>query len=103
MLSRYPRTGDGIRASFTPPTCKPPPQTPNMDINVALSDKGLLATYSVEKEDMITYNIRLKDYSGNQPPLYIKLYKTEMGWSSAFEDADLVRELGIAIDDKSLA
>ena len=69
-----------------------------MEIKVTLS-KGHLATYLVEKEDIITYNIRLKAFSGeNKPPLYMKMYKTELGWTSAFEDAELVKELGSAIE-----
>ena len=72
-----------------------------MEIKVNDINTGFAATYTVEQEDPITYNIRLRNFDGEQkPPLYIKLYKTELGWRSAFEDADLIRELGLAIDEK---
>ncbi len=74
-----------------------------MDVKIALFHKGLLATYKVDRVDTVTYNARLRDYSGEAaPPRYIKFYKTELGWRSAFEDAELIRELGAAIEDNHL-
>ena len=72
-----------------------------MEITVALPDKGPMATYLVEQEDNITYNVRLKAFTGHyKPPLYIKLYKTELGWTSAFESAGLIEKLGSAIEQQ---
>lgn len=73
-----------------------------MEIKIALFQQALMATYYVDKEDPSTFNLRLKNFSGvKTPPSYIKIYKTELGWRSAFEDAELIRELGIAIDSFS--
>jgi hypothetical protein len=69
-----------------------------MNVKIALFEKGLVATYNVVRVDNITFNARLKAYSGSKPPSYIKFYKTELGWGSAFEDADLIGELGSAVD-----
>ena len=70
-----------------------------MNVKISVSEKGLLATYSVDKVDETTFNARLKTFSGNKkPPAFIKFYKTESGWSSAFEDAALIGELGAAIE-----
>ena len=69
-----------------------------MNVKIALFEKGLLATYSVNKIDEITFNARLREFSGiKKPPAFIKFYKTETGWGSAFEDAALIRELGEAV------
>jgi hypothetical protein len=71
-----------------------------MEVKIALFQKGLMATYKVEQENSRTFNIRLKEFAGDsKPPLYLKLHKTELGWRSAFEDHELVREVGAAIDD----
>lgn len=70
-----------------------------MDVNIALREKDFRATFSVEQVDEKTFTIRLKKYDGDQkPPLYIKLIKTNNGWSSAFHDTELVHDLGKAID-----
>jgi len=71
-----------------------------MDVKIALFQKGLMATYHIDKVDRITYNALLRTYSGETPPpSYIKFYKTEDGWRSAFEDEELIRELGLAVED----
>ncbi len=70
-----------------------------MDVKIALFDRGMMATFSVEQIDTTTFTIRLKSFDGGiKPPLYIKLQKTDMGWSSALEDKELVKEIGMAID-----
>ncbi len=70
-----------------------------MQIKIALFQKGLMATYHIDRVDEITFNARLRAYTGDsKPPDYIKMYKTEAGWRSAFEDAELIRELGAAVD-----
>ena len=75
--------------------------TIKMNVKIALFHKGLMATYMIDRVDPLTYNARLKDYSGEAPPppTYIKFYKTELGWRSAFEDAELIRELGTAVEE----
>ena len=71
-----------------------------MNVKIALFQKGLMATYFIDKMDELTFNARLRAYSGdNKPPVYIKFYKTEQGWRSEFEDAELIRELGAAVDE----
>jgi hypothetical protein len=73
-----------------------------MNVKIALFHKGLLATYHIDKVDEITFNAVLRDYSGEpKPPAYIKFYRTALGWRSAFEDAELIRELGAAVDGVS--
>lgn len=69
-----------------------------MNVKIAVSEKGLLATYSVDKIDETTFNARLQTFSGKKPPAFIKFYKTESGWTSAFEDAALIGELGAAVE-----
>jgi hypothetical protein len=82
-------------------THKPQPYTKLMEVKIALFQKGLMATYKVERQDHSTFAIRLKEFTGSsQPPLYIKLHKTDRGWNSAFEDGELIREIGFAIDAK---
>ena len=72
-----------------------------MDVKIALFHKGLLVTYKIDQVDLITFNARLKDYIGDsKPPEYIKFFKSENGWRSAFDDAELIRELGAAIEVK---
>jgi hypothetical protein len=74
-------------------------KTTTMDVKIALFHKGLMATYKIDQVDTATYNARLKTFSGDAPPpSYIKFYKTEVGWRSAFEDAELIRELGAAVE-----
>ena len=70
-----------------------------MNVKIVLSRKGLLATYHIDQVDNITFNARLREFSGEtKPPAYIKLYKTGFGWCSAFDDAEFIRELGAAVD-----
>ena len=70
-----------------------------MNVKIAVSKNGLLATYSVDKIDETTFNARLKTFSGSKkPPAFIKFYRTESGWSSAFQDAALIGELGAAVE-----
>ena len=70
-----------------------------MDVKIALFNRGLMANFSVEQQDTATYTIRLKSFEGeSQPPLYMKMYKTSQGWESAFDDKELIRELGLAIE-----
>jgi hypothetical protein len=72
-----------------------------MEVKIVLFQKGIMATYKVEIQENATFAIRLKEFSGSpQPPLYIKLHKTEKGWNSAFDDRELIREIGFAIDAK---
>jgi hypothetical protein len=69
-----------------------------MNVKIALFQKGLMATYQIDRIDEITVNAKLRSFSGDsKPPAFIKLYKTDNGWRSAFEDAELIRELGEAI------
>lgn len=69
-----------------------------MDVNIALYN-GVKATYNVEQVDDTTYTIRLKNYTGDsKPPLFIRLYKTDKGWNSAFSDVDMIKDIGEAID-----
>lgn len=70
-----------------------------MDVKIDLFHKGLQATYKIDQVDGLTYNARLRDYSGEKPPAYIKFYKTDLGWHSAFEDNELIRELGLAVEE----
>ncbi|HWJ92825.1 MAG TPA: hypothetical protein VNR87_17035 [Flavisolibacter sp.] len=70
-----------------------------MDIKIALFEKGLLATYAIDRMDGTTFNARLKAFTGeSKPPSYIKFQRTPSGWRSAFEDRELIRELGAAVD-----
>ena len=72
-----------------------------MDVKITLFDKGLMATFNVEQENATTFAIRLKNYDGEpKPPLYLKLHRTSSGWTSAFKDALLISEIGMAIDSK---
>jgi hypothetical protein len=69
-----------------------------MTVKIALFQKGLMATYHIDRIDDITVNARLRSFSGDsKPPAFIKLFKTDLGWRSAFDDAELIRELGDAI------
>jgi hypothetical protein len=70
-----------------------------MDIKIALFEKGLLATYAIDKVDSTTFNARLRAFTGeNKPPSFIKFHRTVFGWRSALEDMELIRELGAAVD-----
>jgi hypothetical protein len=70
-----------------------------MDIKIALFEKGLLATYAIDKVDSTTFNARLRAFTGEiKPPSYIKFQRTPFGWRSALEDMELIRELGEAVD-----
>jgi len=70
-----------------------------MDIKIALFEKGLLATYAIDKVDSTTFNATLRAFTGElKPPSYIKLHRTALGWRSALEDSELIRELGAAVD-----
>ena len=71
----------------------------NMEITIALFHKGLYATFQIDKIDPVTFNARLKAYTGDKPPSFIKFYRTELGWRSAFEDVELIRELGMGVDN----
>ena len=70
-----------------------------MEIKIALFHKGIMATYIIDKIDANIFHARLKEFAGDKPPLFIKFIKTELGWKSAFTDAELIRELGSAIDN----
>jgi hypothetical protein len=70
-----------------------------MDVKIALFERGLMATFSVEQITITNFIIRLKSFDGEiKPPLYIKISRSDLGWTSAFEDNELVREIGMAID-----
>ena len=88
-----------IKFAFHPP-CKPQIQY-FMEIQIQLLHKGINATYAIEQSDTITYNALLRDYSGSKPPAFIRFYKTEMGWSSAFEESELISQLGKFVDAAS--
>ena len=72
-----------------------------MEVKIALFQKGLRATYKIHQIDNTTFNAVLRDFAGdNRPPDYIKFYKSEAGWRSAYEDGELIRELGLAVDNQ---
>ena len=71
-----------------------------MEVKIALFQKGLRATYRIQQIDSITFNAILRDFTGDsRPPDYIKFYKSESGWRSAYNDWELIRELGSAIEN----
>jgi hypothetical protein len=71
-----------------------------MDIKIALFEKGLLATYAIHKVDSMTFNARLRAFTGEvKPPSYIKLHRVAFGWRSALDDKELIREIGAAVDE----
>ena len=70
-----------------------------MDALIDFKSPGLTATFNVEQENDLTYNLRLTCFQGSpKPPLYLKIHKTSAGWQSAFENLVLVQKLGQAID-----
>lgn len=69
-----------------------------MEILIELPEKGIAATYITERDDSISFTARLKFFSGQRPPVFIRFYKTEMGWSSAFEDSEIIEALGRGVD-----
>jgi hypothetical protein len=74
-----------------------------MDIKISYSEKNLSAIFSVEQIDNNVYNLRLKSFEGeNKPPLFIKIHKTSDGWISAFNDASMIHNIGMAIDTISV-
>ena len=54
-------------------------------------------TYLVQQIDSIAYTARLFQWKGEKPPVYIRFYKTDMGWTSAFEEDELIQGLGAAL------
>jgi hypothetical protein len=70
-----------------------------MDVKIALFERGLMATFNVEQINLTHFIIRLKSFDGERkPPVYFKICRSDLGWISAFDDNELVREVGLAIE-----
>jgi len=74
-----------------------------MQVQIELAATAQKAVYGFERPDAISYQARLVSYEGPMPPSFIRLYKTDLGWSSAFEDKELITAIGKKIDESTLS
>jgi len=74
-----------------------------MQVQIELPATVQKAVYGIERPDAISFQARLISYEGSMPPSFIRLYKTDMGWSSAFEDKELIAAIGRKIDESTFS
>lgn len=70
-----------------------------MEVRIAIFHKGLLSTYEIRRTDDTTaYAYLIQNKGAMKPPEFIRLIKQQDQWTSAYPDAEIIKELESALE-----
>jgi hypothetical protein len=80
--------------------CKPTKTTFTMEVRIAIFQKGVFSTYMIRRiNDTTAFAYLVQNKGSISTPEFIRLSKQKDQWTSAYPDAEIIKEFDSAIEN----